>query len=282
MKKYFVLIACLALTFTALSQKKNQDGWTQMFNGKDLTGWDIKIEGYPLNNNFANTFRVENGLLKVSYDGYGGMLNNRYGHIFYKKKYAAYLVVVEYRFYGQQPKDGPQWAYLNNGIMLHCQSPQSMWLKQDYPISIECQLLGSDSIATRTNANVCTPGTNVVMDGKLRTDHCIGSDSKPSPGYEWAHVEALVLGDSVIKHIVGTDTVLVYEKPSIGGGNVNNYDPAIKKDGQLLKDGYIALQSESMPTEFRKVEIFDLGPYLHDPVKLAAMIKKLQHRNDKR
>ena len=120
MKKYFVLIACLALTFTAFSQKKNHDGWTQMFNGKDLTGWDIKIEGYPLNNNFANTFRVENGLLKVSYDGYGGMLNNRYGHIFYKKKYAAYLVVVEYRFYGQQPKDGPQWAYLNNGIMLHC------------------------------------------------------------------------------------------------------------------------------------------------------------------
>jgi len=48
-----------------------------------------------------------------------------------------------------------------------------------------------------------------------------------------------------------------------------------------LKDGYIALQSESMPTEFRKVELFDLEPYMHDPAKLAAIIKKLQHRNDK-
>jgi hypothetical protein len=94
-------------------------------------------------------------------------------------------------------------------------------------------------------------------------------------------VEALVLGDSIIKHIVGTDTVLVYEKPTIGGGNVSNYDPAVKKDGQPIKDGYIALQSESMPTEFRKVAIFDLEPYMHDPAKLAAILKKLQHRNDK-
>lgn len=252
-----------------------------MFDGKDLKGWKVKIEGYPLNDNFANTFRVENGLLKVSYDGYNGLLNDRYGHIFYKKKFSAYLIVVEYRFYGNQTKDGAKWAYLNNGIMLACQSPESMMLDQDYPISIECQLLGSDSVATRTNANVCTPGTNIMMDNKLITQHCSNSTSAPSPRNEWTHVEALVLGDSIIKHIVGTDTVLVYEKPMIGGGNVKNYDPEIKKDGQLLKDGYIALQSESMPTEFRKVEIFDLEPYMHDPAKLAAIIKKLQHRNDK-
>jgi hypothetical protein len=281
MKKYIVVVFSL-LAVTACSQKNTHKGWTQMFNGKNLKGWDVKIEGYALNDNFANTFRVENGLLKVSYDGYGGLLNNRYGHIFYKKKYSAYLVVVEYRFYGNQTKDGAGWAYLNNGIMLACQSPQSMMLKQDYPISIECQLLGSDSTDTRTNGNVCTPGTNVEMNNKLITQHCINSTSQPSPRDEWTHVEALVLGDSIIKHIVGTDTVLVYEKPTIGGGNVNNYDPAVKKDGQLLKDGYIALQSESMPTEFRMVKVFDLGPYMHDPVKLAAVIKKLQHRNDKR
>ena len=280
MKKYFVVIFSV-LAISAYSQKSNDKGWTQMFNGKNLEGWIVKIEGYAMNDNFANTFRVENGLLKVSYDGYGGLLNNRYGHIFYKKKYSAYLVVVEYRFYGNQTKDGAKWAYLNNGIMLACQSPQSMMLKQDYPISIECQLLGSDSAVSNTNANVCTPGTNVEMNNQLVPQHCTGSTSGPSPRGEWTHVEALVLGDSLIKHIVGTDTVLVYGKPTIGGGVVNNYDSAVKKDGQLLKDGYIALQSESMPTEFRKVEVFDLGPYMHDPVKLAAVIKMLQHRNDK-
>jgi hypothetical protein len=121
----------------------------------------------------------------------------------------------------------------------------------------------------------------VEINHQLTEQHCIGSHSKPCPRDEWTHVEALVLGDSIIKHIVGTDTVLVYTKPTIGGGVVNNYDPAVKKDGQPLKDGYIALQSESMPTEFRKVEIFDLSPYMNDPAKLAAVIKKLQDRNDK-
>jgi len=69
----------------------------------------------------------------------------------------------------------------------------------------------------------------------------------------------LVLGDSVVKHIANGDTVLVYQKPQVGGGAVSNFDPAYKKDGQLLKSGYISLQSESHPVEFRKVEIMDLS-----------------------
>ena len=166
--------------------------------------------------------------------------------------------------------------------MLHCQSPESMTLKQDYPISIECQLLGSDSLATRTNANVCTPGTNIMMHGELITQHCNNSSSKPSPGNQWTHVEALVLGDSIIKHIVGTDTVLVYEKPTIGGGSVHDADPAVKIDGTPLKDGYIALQSESAPTEFRMVKLYNLEPYMNDPQKLAEVIHQLQNRKSKK
>lgn len=276
-----LLFSCVLFVLFACTEKKVEISWTQLFNGKDLNDWDVKIAGYPLNENFENTFRVEDGLLKVSYDGYQDSLKDRYGHIFFKKKFSAYLIAVEYRFYGKQVADGPGWAYLNNGIMLACQSPESMMLHQDYPISIECQLLGSDSKATRNDGNVCTPGTNIVMNGKLITQHCVNSNSAPSSAYEWTRVEALVLGDSIIKHIVGTDTVLVYEKPTIGGGNVSNYDPAVKIDGQPLKDGYIALQSESMPTEFRKVEIIDLEPYLHDPAKLSSIIQKIQNRNKK-
>ena len=275
----FLAVAMLA-GCTGSSQKDHSKEWITLFNGKDLKDWNIKIAGYPLNDNFGNTFRVEDSLLKVSYDGYGDSLKDRYGHIFYKKKYAAYLLVAEYRFYGKQVADGPGWAYQNNGLMLHCQSPATMTVPQDYPISIECQLLGSDSLVTRTNANLCTPGTNVVMDGKLITQHCTNSDSKPSPAHEWTHVEALVLGDSVIKHIVGTDTVLVYEKPTIGGGSVHDADPAIKVDGTPLKEGYIALQSESTPTEFRMVKLFNLEPYVHDPQKLQEVLHWLQHRND--
>lgn len=278
MKKLCTVIGLL-IALTSCAQKKQDAGWVQLFNGKDLNDWKVKIAGHALNDNFANTFRVEDGLLKVSYDGYGDELKGRFGHIFHKKKFSAYLIAVEYRFYGKQIQDGPGWAYLNNGIMLHCQSPESMTVDQDYPISMECQLLGSDDKATRTNANLCTPGTNAVIDGELKTQHCLNSTSKPSPSHEWTRVEALVLGDSIIKHIVGTDTVFVFEKPQIGGGNVSNFDPAVKKDGMLLNSGYISLQSESMPTEFRKVEIFDLEPYMNDPAKLSAILKKLENRN---
>lgn len=281
MIKYLASLISMSLLFIGCTQKTDFSGnWITLFNGKDLKNWDIKIAGYPLNDNFGNTFRVEDGLLKVSYDGYGDSLKGRYGHIFYKKKFSAYLLVAEYRFYGKQIADGPGWAYLNNGLMLHCQSPESMTVAQDYPISIECQLLGSDSLVTRTNANVCTPGTNIEMDGKLITQHCNNSDSKPSPAYEWTHVEALVLGDSIIKHIVNMDTVLVYGHPTIGGGSVHHADPQVKIDGKALKEGYIALQSESMPTEFRMVKLYNLEPYVKDPEKLKAALHYLRHRRD--
>ncbi len=265
----FVMISSLAM-----AQSK---GWIKLFNGKDLKDWDIKITGHQLNDNFGNTFKVENGNLKVSYENYDDF-NSQYGHIFHKKKFSYYLLVMEYRFTGDQVKGGPGWAYRNSGAMLHCQPANTMGKDQDFPISLEEQLLGGNGKNNRSTANLCTPGTNVVMNNKLITAHCIESKSKTYHGDQWVHVEALVLGDSIIKHIVEKDTVLVYEKPQIGGGSVSNYDPAIKQDGKLLSEGYISLQSESHPVEFRKVELFDLAPYAKDPKKLEKKIKELQGR----
>lgn len=254
MKNILLFILVLS-TLTASSQSKKK--WKQLFNGKNLNGWTVKITGHELNDNYGNTFRVEDGKLVVSYDQYTDF-NEQFGHIFYKKPYSYYLLAVEYRFVGKQIHDGPGWAYKNSGIMLHCQAPSTMLKDQDFPISIEDQLLGGDSTGKRTTCNLCTPGTNVEIDGKLFTPHCLNSKSKTFRNEEWVRAEVLVLGDSIIKHIVNGDTVLVYEKPQIGGGAVSNFDPAVKKDGQLLNSGYIALQSESHPVEFRKVEIIDL------------------------
>lgn len=254
MKHSLTLLLLLTITFTYAQEKRK---WKQLFNGKNLKGWTVKIKGHELNENYGNTFRVEDGKMVVSYDQYTNF-DEQYGHIFYKKPYSYYLLAVEYRFVGNQVAGGEGWAYKNSGIMLHCQPPSTMLKDQDFPISIEDQLLGGDATGERSTCNLCTPGTNVVMDGKLFTPHCINSKSKTFRNEEWVRAEVLVLGDSVIKHILNGDTVLVYEKPQIGGGAVNNYDPAVKKDGQLLSSGYISLQSESHPVEFRKVEIIDL------------------------
>lgn len=269
------LIACQG----SKNQSQSQD-WIQLFNGKDLNDWKVKITGYPLEENFANTFRVEDGMMKVGYDGYEAF-DEKFGHIFYKDKFSYYLLGVEYRFVGDQAPGGPGWATRNSGAMLHCQAPGTMMKDQDFPISIEVQFLGGNGKDERTTANLCSPGTNVVMDGKLFTNHCVSSTSKTYHGDQWVRVEVLVLGDSLVEHLVEGETVLRYERPQIGGGNVIHFDPSVKQDGKLLKEGYIALQSESHPVEFRKVELFDLSGYADDPASLQAILGRLNVRKTK-
>jgi hypothetical protein len=234
--------------------------WQPMFNGRDLTNWDIKFTNHPVGENFRNTFRVEDGMLKVRYDQWPDF-NGEFGHIFYKQPFSYYIVAVEYRFVGEQVTGagaGNSWAIRNNGIMVHSQSAASMGIKQDFPISLEVQLLGGLGRGTRTNGNLCTPGTNVVMNDKLVTAHCINSNSVTNDGDGWVRVEAMVLGDSVLKHIVNGDTVLVYNKPQMGGGNANNTNPGELVAGKMLSEGFITLQAETAPIDFRKVEIVNL------------------------
>ena len=245
---------CVLVQAPPAPSARESSDWIQLFNGKNLEGWDVKIAGHDLNDNFANTFRVEGGLLKVRYDGYESF-NNQFGHMFYREPFSHYVVAVEYRFVGQQARGGADWALRNSGVMIHSQSAKSMAKDQDFPISIEVQLLGGNGTGERSTANLCTPGTHVVMHGQLITEHCLNSRSKTYHGEQWVRVEVMVLGDSLIKHSVNGDTVFEYSKPQIGGGVVNNYDPAVKQDGKLLTAGYIALQSESHPIDFRKVEI---------------------------
>ncbi|MBL8232735.1 MAG: DUF1080 domain-containing protein [Bryobacterales bacterium] len=259
-RKRFRVLALLPLAATLLSGASNPDKeeWIKLFNGKNLKGWTPKITGSETGVNFSDTFRVEKGVLKVSYDKYDKFAS-RFGHLFYKDKFSYYRLVIEYRFVGEQAKEGPGWALRNSGVMLHCQPPQTMKKDQDFPISIEVQFLGGNGKDKRTTSNLCTPGTNVVRDGKLFTPHCVSSTSQTYHGEQWVRAEVEVLGDESIRHILEGQTVLAYEKPQIGGGNVNNHDSAVKQDGMLLKEGYIALQSESHPIEFRKVELLNLA-----------------------
>lgn len=274
MKSKISLSLFFALTFLFVNQSSAQKGWIDLFNGKDLKDWNIKISKHNYNENYANTFRVKDGLMKVSYDGYGDF-DQQYGHIFYKKPFSYYLLKITYRFVGEQAKGGEGWAFRNSGAMLHGQAPETMLKDQDFPISIEGQILGGDGTHIRPTSNVCTPGTQIVYEGKLFTPHCLDSKSKTYAGDQWVTAEFLVLGDSVIKHIIDKEVVLEYTKPQIGGGNVSNYDPKIKVDGKALTSGYISLQSESHPIEFKKVRLYNLEPYAKNKSKLAQVIAKV-------
>jgi hypothetical protein len=271
---FLVFIFAISISCGSKNTEDNTASWIQLFNGENMDNWIVKISKHELNENFANTFRVEDGLMKVRYDGYE-TFDRQYGHIFYNKPFSHYILRVEYRFVGEQAPEGEGWALRNSGAMLHCQDPATMLKDQDFPISIEGQLLGGDGVNERTTSNLCTPGTNVVIDGKLVTQHCVNSSSKTYHGEQWVTADFMVLGDSVVHHILEGASVITYFQPQIGGGNVNPYDPEIKKDGQLLSSGFISLQSESHPIDFRKVELFDLSPYQKDSKRMNAVLERI-------
>jgi hypothetical protein len=236
------------------------EDWISLFNGRDLSGWTPKLAKHEIRDNYANTFRVENGLLKVSYDQYE-KFDARFGHLFYKDPFSYYRLVVEYRFVGGQAPHGPgAWALRNSGVMLHSQDPRTMLLNQNFPISIEAQFLGGLSDGKpRPTLNVCTPGTEIVYRNLIQATHCLNSASRTFDGDQWVRAEVVVLGGAMITHIVNGEVVLEYALPQYGGGDVRNFDPAAKPDGKLIEGGYIALQSESHPIEFRKVELLNLA-----------------------
>ncbi len=255
-----LFVAMVSSSFLAAqdTSKTSNEKWVQIFNGRDLTGWTPKIRYHDLGDNFANTFRVENGVLKVAYDGYSEF-KETFGHLFYKDSYSHYRIRVEYRFVGEQVKEGPGWALRNSGIMIHGERPETMTKDQDFPASIEVQLLGGDGKNPRTTSNLCTPGTNVVIGDKLILAHCTNSNSKTFHGDQWVTAEVEVKGNDVIRHLVNGELVLEYNKPQLDDRDTHAKELIQKAGDKMLSSGSISLQSESHPIEFRKVELLDLS-----------------------
>ncbi len=275
MQKFSIHLKSTVITFMALlvlscntgqrsqqgneksAENENGENWIQLFNGKDLNDWQIKFRGYELGYNLNNTFQVEDGMLRVRYDNWDGW-DDQFGHLFYNGEFSHYRLRVEYRFVDEQVKGGPGWAFRNNGLMLHGQSAESMELDQDFPVSIEVQLLGGNGTDERSTMNLCTPGTNVVMDNVLVEDHCMVSGSKTYHGDQWVSVEVEVRGGEIIRHFVEGEEVMSYEQPQLDPRD-KNYSKFLPEDGNLIiSKGSISIQAESHPTDFRKIELLVL------------------------
>lgn len=254
----FLFLPLILATVLLSCSSKKENGWIQLFNGKDLNDWTIKITGSEAGVNYKNTFRVEDGMLRVKYDEYDHF-NGEFGHLFYKHPYSHYKLRIEYRFTGEQVPGGEGWALRNSGVMLHGQTPESMEKDQQFPTSIEVQFLGGNGTDERTTLNLCTPGTNVVMNGELITDHCTNSTSKTYHGDQWVTAEIEVCGDSIIKHIIDGQVVLQYNQPQLDERDPTYYKLLPADGNKLLKSGTISLQAESHPVDFRKVELLNLG-----------------------
>ena len=232
--------------------------WRDLFNGENLEGWTAKFHHHESGENFANTFRVVDGVIQVNYDDYSAF-DNRYGHLFFDEPYSSFHLKFHYRFTDQWMEDAPSYTFRNSGVMFHSQSPESILKEQDWPISVEYQMLAEEEEGVpRPTGNMCSPGTDVVYNGAVDPRHCINSSSDTYDWNEWVSAELIVYGDSLVIHKVNGEEVLQYTKPQIGGGVVNGFNPDIKKDGILLSEGYIGLQAEGQGVEFRDIRIKEL------------------------
>ena len=255
MRKIQLIIFGFLLITCDKSRNSTESDWIQLFNGKDLSGWTIKMNHHDVGDNFGNTFRAEDGMIKVRYDQYSDF-NDQFSHLFYDTPFSHFHLKAEYRFSGELQKGAPEYTLLNSGIMFHSQDPSSILKEQNWPISVEMQLLASlGDGKPRPTGNMCSPGTDIVFQGKKYDGHCLNSTSKTYDKSEWVKAELIVLGDSLITHIINGDTVLQYSKPTMGGGVAKGYDSALWQDGKPLTSGFIGLQSEGQPVEFRRVEL---------------------------
>lgn len=249
------------LSYPALAQNNNKSDqdWKKLFNGKEINDWIVKIHHHNVGENYGETFRVEDQMIKVRYDQYEGDFNEQFGHLYYKKPYAYFHLKMQYRFVGELHPGAPAYTIMNSGVMFHSQDPRTMPREQNWPISVEMQFLGGlGDGRPRPTGNMCSPGTEVVYDGKIYPGHCINSSSETYEGDQWVSAELIVLGDSFVVHMINGDTVLQYTQPQVGGGVVERYDPKFKPDGQLLTEGFIALQSEGQPIDFKDIWLLNL------------------------
>lgn len=272
--KILTTLFLLTSSLTVFTQSKTtscDEEWLSLFNGQDLSGWEIKITEYDLGINLYETFVVEDSMIRIKYDGYE-QFNNTFGHMYYETPYSYYKLSFDYRFTGEQLAGGATWNVRNSGIMLHSQSAASNEFEQHFPVSIELQLLGGLNDGERTTANVCTPGTAVEMGDTVNYKHCISSTSETYHGDQWVHCEAIVMGGEYMTFIVEGDTVLNFQNPQIGGGFITksrgldwnkfgverDQELWMGKDGMVLTEGYIALQAESHPIDFKNIMLLDL------------------------
>lgn len=251
------LSSCTRKPRTPVSAPTGQ--WVSLFNGKDLNDWTVKIAGEALNDNYRQTFRVEDGLLKVSYQQYE-QFGNRFGSLFYNKKLSHYWIRAQYRFVGSAAAGAPGWTYKNSGIQLHGQSPESMRKEQEFPVAVEFDLVGSGYFGNRPTGDVCQNGTRVLIDHKPLEGQCSKLSDITIRDDRWTTALAEVDGGKLVRQIVDGGLVVEYSDLKLDKTNADAQRLIAGGADEALTSGYISIQSNGFPIEFRSIEILPLNP----------------------
>jgi hypothetical protein len=96
-------------------EKKPEEGFTSLFNGKDLTGWKTYLKDEKAEP--AKTWTIKDGVIHCT--------GQPFGYFYTEKSYKNYVIRYDWRY----PKEQPEKTTLNSGLLFHIQEPHKVWPK---------------------------------------------------------------------------------------------------------------------------------------------------------
>lgn len=247
----FLLTVLPVLSVIAQSTDDN-DSWIDLFNGKDLSGWETWLSRAPgeqrllgLNNDPLKVFTVEDGALHISGQVFGALTT--------VEEYENYHLRLEYRW-GEKKWPPRLDRERDSGVLYHATGQHGLfagsWMKSNQ-FQIGEGATGDFWSVAGTMADVeaeriendwrYAPGKDVVT---IERGRVVASEHRDKPHGEWNTVEIAARGDSV-QHIVNGEVVLALTRTRHKEGTTE----------QPLTRGKIQLQSEGAEIWFRNIQI---------------------------
>lgn len=223
-------IILLPLVLAASIFAADEDGFVPLFNGKDLSGW--------VNANCApETWTVKDGMIHCTGIPTGAMRT--------EKQYENFILEADWRHLS---------AGGNSGIFIWgtpLSAPGVPFLR-----GIEVQVLDHGYNAKGKNEWYTTHGDVFPIHGatmkplgKHNGQRSFPSEERSKPSPEWNHYRIECNNGSIRLHVNGKE---------VSGGDECNY-----------RKGYLALESEGAPVEFKNIRIKEL-PATNTPPELTA------------
>jgi len=265
------VLAVLGLTVACTSSaraKSRSEGWIQLFNGKDFSGWYIYLSGQERNYDPDEVFTVKDGVLHI-YKNTKDQGPAPLGYLSTEIAYSHYHLRFQYKW-GKKRFGSRAQEKRNSGLMYHGVGPDGVHQKT-WPRSLECQVQEHD-----TGGVICIAGARctVSIDPEVPGRHRVRGQYLPAeeggvPSTStfwsikngthdtlegWNTVEVIVMGNDYAVYIVN--------------GQVNHRLTRLEQKSDSgewvpLTAGKILLQAELAEVYFRNIEIKPLptGPF---------------------
>ena len=126
---------------------------------------------------------------------------------------------------------------------------------QEFPVSAEFDIVGGRLLGSHPTGDVCENGTRVTIAGAVLLAKCSKLSPVTIPGDEWVTILAEVQGAARVRQIVNGQLVVEYTDIVL-----DDKDPDAARllnfgGDRSLGSGYISIQANSHPIEFRRIEI---------------------------